>query len=58
MAVERILQPVTPPEDDEEQLIEITLRPQDFANYIGQERLKKNMQLAIDAAKKRGEFHQ
>lgn len=55
MAVERIVQPTTPPEDNDEQLIEITLRPKDFANYIGQERLKKNMQLAIDAAKKRDE---
>lgn len=35
--------------------MEVTLRPKDFANYIGQERIKKNLQLAIDAAKKRGE---
>jgi Holliday junction DNA helicase RuvB len=35
--------------------LEVTLRPRDFANYIGQERLKQNLQLAIDAAKKRGE---
>lgn len=55
MAVERIVQPTTPPEDNTEQLIEITLRPKDFANYVGQDRLKKNMQLAIAAAKKRGE---
>jgi holliday junction DNA helicase RuvB len=41
--------------DDEPEEIEITLRPKDFANYIGQERLKQNIQLAIDAAKKRGE---
>lgn len=55
MAVERIVQPTTDDEDNVEQLIEITLRPKDFANYIGQERLKKNMQLAITAALKRGE---
>lgn len=55
MAVERIVQPTTDDSDNDEQLIEITLRPKDFANYIGQERLKKNMQLTIDAAKKRGE---
>lgn len=42
------------PEGPEEQ-IEITLRPRDFTNYIGQDRLKQNIQLAIAAAKKRGE---
>src|SRR5579884_1479274 len=40
---------------EQETEIEVTLRPKDFANYIGQERLKQNIQLAIDAAKKRGE---
>lgn len=38
-----------------EQELENTLRPKDFANYIGQERLKQNLELAIAAAKKRGE---
>lgn len=42
-------------DDQQEQEFENTLRPRDFTNYIGQERLKKNLQLAIDAAKKRGE---
>lgn len=55
MAVERILQPDPAQSDDTEQLIEVTLRPKDFANYIGQERLKKALKLAIDAAKKRDE---
>src|ERR1700712_966521 len=41
-------------EVQEEELLN-TLRPKDFANYIGQDRLKKNLRLAIDAAKKRGE---
>ena len=35
--------------------IEVSLRPQSFAEYVGQERLKRNLRLAIDAAKKRGE---
>ncbi len=35
--------------------MEVTLRPHDFANYIGQDHLKKNLQLSIAAAKKRGE---
>lgn len=53
MAVERITQPTN--EEPEEIELENTLRPKDFSNYIGQERLKKNLQLAITAAKKRGE---
>jgi Holliday junction DNA helicase RuvB len=42
-------------QEAEEQQLENTLRPRDFANYIGQKRLKTNLKLAIDAAKKRGE---
>jgi len=38
-----------------EEDFEIKLRPHDFENYIGQDRLKKNLQLAIKAAKKRAE---
>ena len=54
MAVERIVDTSTHDADDE-QIIEITLRPQRFDEYIGQERLKRNVQLSIEAAKKRGE---
>lgn len=42
-------------QDPAEQELENTIRPKDFANYIGQDRLKKNLQLAIAAARKRGE---
>ena len=35
--------------------IDLSLRPKDFKNYIGQEKMKQNLQLAITAAKKRGE---
>jgi Holliday junction DNA helicase RuvB len=55
MAVERILHTTTDESDQQEVELEITLRPRDFASYIGQEHLKKNLKLAIDAAKKRGE---
>jgi Holliday junction DNA helicase RuvB len=55
MAVQRIVDTSTPEDDLDEQQIEVTLRPQSFAEYIGQERLKRNLKLAIDAAKKRGE---
>lgn len=53
--IERITNTNVHDEDPKEQEIEITLRPRDFVNYIGQDRLKKNLQLAITAAKKRGE---
>ncbi len=55
MAIERIVDTSTHDDDNDEQVIEITLRPQTFADYVGQEHLKKNLQLAIAAAKKRGE---
>ncbi len=54
MAVERIVNTGNN-ETPEEQEFEVTLRPHDFANYIGQERIKQNLKLAIEAAKKRGE---
>src|SRR5580704_15678139 len=53
--IDRILAQPDEPADEQEVELEVTLRPRDFANYIGQERLKQNLQLAIDAAKKRGE---
>ena len=55
MVIERIIDTVINDEDADEQIIEVTLRPQSFDDYIGQERLKKNLKLAISAAKKRGE---
>lgn len=55
MAVERIVDTSTHDDDADEVQIEVTLRPQTFNDYIGQERLKKNLKLAIEAAKKRGE---
>lgn len=60
MAIERIVNTslnddTSNPADTQEQELENSLRPKDFANYIGQERLKQNLRLAIEAAKKRGE---
>lgn len=54
MAIERIVNDAAQP-DEVEQELEVTLRPKRFSDYVGQERLKKNLQLAIKAAKKRGE---
>jgi len=53
--IDRIVDAKAEPEEPEEQVIENTLRPRDFENYIGQDRLKKNIKLAIDAAQKREE---
>lgn len=55
MAIERIIDTTIDDSSSEEQLIELTLRPQTFTEYVGQERLKRNLGLAIEAAKKRGE---
>jgi len=35
--------------------LDITLRPQSFNEYVGQEKVKKNLRIFIDAAKKRKE---
>jgi Holliday junction DNA helicase RuvB len=51
--IERIVNPG--PSDEVEEKNENSLRPKSFGEYIGQENLKKNLKLAIDAAKKRQE---
>ncbi|MBQ9611837.1 MAG: Holliday junction branch migration DNA helicase RuvB [Lachnospiraceae bacterium] len=40
---------------EEDAAVEGTLRPQRLAGYIGQERIKESIGIAIEAAKKRGE---
>jgi Holliday junction DNA helicase RuvB len=56
MAIERIINTqVTADDNDDDALIEVTLRPKTFADMIGQERIKTNLKLAIAAAKKREE---
>lgn len=55
MAIERIIDSSIHDNDADEQRIEVTLRPKTFDDYIGQDRLKNNLKLAIDAAKKRSE---
>jgi holliday junction DNA helicase RuvB len=53
--IDRIVNTGVHEDEQQETEIEITLRPRDFDNYIGQTRLKQNIKLAIDAAKKRDE---
>ena len=55
MAIERIVNTKVDEDNEDEQIIEITLRPQSFEDYVGQDRLKKNLKLSIDASKKRKE---
>ncbi len=40
---------------EEEQTLEMTLRPQTLSDFVGQEDLKKGLRIFIEAAKKRGE---
>ena len=40
---------------DEERQFEAALRPKKLTDFTGQKRLKENLQIAIDAARKRGE---
>ena len=44
--------PDTPDRDTQ---LDTTLRPQGFGEYIGQEKIKRNLKIGIDAAKKRGD---
>jgi len=45
----------TPKEIKEDEILDSALRPRDWQNYVGQEKIKKNVQIIIEAAKKRGE---
>ena len=49
------MEPTATESDAEEAKIEISLRPVTFREYIGQEHLKNNLKLAIDAVKKRND---
>lgn len=55
MGIERIIDTSNHEQDQEEQLVEQSLRPTSFADYIGQEHLKNNLKLAIEAVKKRAD---
>nr|WP_290667360.1 Holliday junction branch migration DNA helicase RuvB [Ardenticatena sp.] len=46
---------ITPQETQEDSALEQTLRPQRLADYIGQERVKTNLEILIEAARQRGE---
>jgi Holliday junction DNA helicase RuvB len=52
MSAERL---VSASENEEERQFEAGLRPRRLADFTGQQRLKENLRIAIDAARKRGE---
>ena len=57
MIEDRVISPELIYEDDnfDEKIDETTLRPQNFSEYIGQEKVKENLKVYIEAAKDRGE---
>ncbi|MBV8820797.1 MAG: Holliday junction branch migration DNA helicase RuvB, partial [Acidobacteriaceae bacterium] len=46
---------VSPIGGEEDKLLEVSLRPQKLQDFTGQSRLKENLAIAIEAAKRRGE---
>ncbi|HET9805138.1 MAG TPA: hypothetical protein VFP96_17995, partial [Candidatus Acidoferrum sp.] len=40
---------------DEDARLDASVRPISFADYIGQDRVKENLQIAVQAARARGE---
>ncbi|HBF39993.1 MAG TPA: Holliday junction branch migration DNA helicase RuvB [Firmicutes bacterium] len=52
MEEERIIEPTKKPEDYE---VELSLRPRRFAEYIGQNKVKENLEIFIKATKERHE---
>ncbi|MFA6588370.1 MAG: Holliday junction branch migration DNA helicase RuvB [Patescibacteria group bacterium] len=46
---------LTPEEQPDEQIFDISLRPKNLSEYIGQEAVKENLKIAISAAKHRKE---
>jgi len=44
-----------PQSGPDDQLLDLTLRPKSFAEYVGQEKAKENLRIVLGAAKKRNE---
>jgi Holliday junction DNA helicase RuvB len=53
MAVERLVEPIE--QDQDKQNEDLSIRPNNFDSYIGQDRLKKTLKISIDAARQRKE---
>jgi len=46
---------LSPEVEEEEEVVEVSLRPRTIKDYIGQEKIKESLKIFIDAAQKRGE---
>lgn len=46
---------INPEESNGDNQLDLTLRPKDLIEYVGQEKIKNNLRIAIEAARKRGE---
>ena len=55
MEEEKLISPELANDNGQEEILEKTLRPQTLSEYIGQNKVKENMKIYIEAAKKRGE---
>ncbi len=47
--------PTIPQSGPDDQLLDLTLRPRDFSEYVGQEKTKENLRVVLGAARKRKE---
>jgi Holliday junction DNA helicase RuvB len=47
--------PAAPPGNDEERVLDLSLRPHSLTEFVGQERIKKVLEMSIEAARQRGE---
>lgn len=54
MSSEMSIKKVISKKDDDEH-IDLALRPTNWSDYVGQDKVKKNLRVILDAAKKRGE---
>ncbi len=55
MEEEKIVNPQLQDDDGQEEILEKSLRPHRLSEYIGQDKVKENMKIYIEAAKKRGD---
>ena len=54
--MEKDLKPIqTPKKRSEDMSLDLALRPKSFDEYVGQEKIKKNLKILLEAAKKRNE---
>lgn len=55
MPVKTKKQHTTPQQKPEDKTLDLSLRPKTWADYVGQERIKNNLKVILEAAKKRGQ---